>query len=70
MQTLKVTIPQALRAQIQRYQNEQGIELPERAVIAALEAYFTDWKPAKAEALPAMYDAENGPCEVIDSFRE
>lgn len=69
MQTLTVTIPQALRIQIQRFQNEGNIADPEDAIVAALEAYFKTWKSAKANALPAMYDAEEGPCEVIESFR-
>jgi len=69
MQTMKVTIPQTLRTQIQRFQNEGGIAAPEDAIVAALEVYFRTWKPSKSAALPAMYDAEDGPCEVIESFR-
>ncbi len=69
MQTLKVTIPQGLRIQIQRFQNEKDIANPEDAIVAALEAYFETWKSAQTNALPAMYDAEAGPCEVIESFR-
>ena len=69
MQTLNVTIPQALRIQIQRFQNESNIAAPEDAIVAALEAYFKIWKSAEANTLPAMYDAEDGPCEVIESFR-
>ena len=69
MQTLNVTIPQPLRIQLQRFQNEHGIELPEKAVVAALTAYFENWQPAEMDSLPPMYDAEDGPCEVIDSFR-
>lgn len=69
MQTLNVTIPQALRIQIQRFQNERGIQAPEKAIVAALSSYFETWKPAETEALPAMYDAEDGPCEVIESFQ-
>ena len=69
MQTLNVTLPQPLRSQLQRFQNEQGIELPEKAVVAVLAAYFETWQPAETDSLPAMYDAEDGPCEVIDSFR-
>ena len=69
MQTLNVTIPQGLRAQIQRYQTDSGIESPEQAITAALEAYFQTWTPTrKTSPLPAMYDAEDGPCEVIESF--
>lgn len=70
MQTLTVNMPQPLRARLQSYQNETEIETPEKAIIAALEAYFETWKPAKQTVLPAMYDAEGGPCEVIESFRE
>ena len=71
MQTLSVNVPQSLRAQLQAYQNDQDIEQPEAAMVAALEAYFQNWKPTKkAPPLPAMYDAEDGPCEVIASFKE
>ena len=70
MQTLNVTLPQPLRIQIQRFQNERGIKAPEEAIVAALSSYFETWKPAETSALPAMYDAEDGPCEVIDSFRQ
>lgn len=69
MQTLTIHLPQTLRAKLQTYQNDQGIEEPEPALIAALEAYFQDWTPTKkAHPLPAMYDAEDGPCEVVRSF--
>jgi len=71
MQTLSVNVPQSLRVQLQAYQNDQDIEQPEAAMVAALEAYFQNWTPTKkAHPLPAMYDAEDGPCEVIDSFKE
>lgn len=69
MQTLNVTVPQTLRIQIQRFQNERGIEAPEEAIVAALASYFEAWKPAKTDPLPAMYDAEDGPCELIESFK-
>ena len=69
MQTLNVTIPQTLRIQIQHFQNERGIAAPEDAIVAALSSYFETWKPAKADVLPAMYDAEDGPCELIESFK-
>ncbi len=67
MQTLTINMPQALRVQLQEYQNEQGIQQPEAAIIAALQAYFAAKPPAKGP-LPAMYDAEDGPCEVLSSF--
>ena len=71
MQTLNVTMPQALRAQLQAYQKDCGIEDPAVAVVAALASYFQTWTPAKkSDPLPAMYDAEDGPCEVISSFQE
>lgn len=71
MQTLSFSVPQALRIQLQAYQNDNGIEASEAAVIAILEAYFKTWKPTqKKDPLPAMYDAEDGPCEVISSFLE
>ncbi|MEM9153217.1 MAG: hypothetical protein AAGB19_22580 [Cyanobacteria bacterium P01_F01_bin.3] len=71
MQTLSVTMPQALRVKLQAYQNDQNIEQPEAAIIAALDAYFQSWTPTKkAHPLPAMYDAEDGPCEVIAAFKE
>lgn len=71
MQTLAVNMPQSLRAQLQDYQNEHGIVQPTDAVIAGLQAYFETWKPATSQGpLPAMYDAEDGPCEVISSFLE
>lgn len=71
MQTLTVDMPQPLRAQLQEYQNEQGIAQPADAIIAALQTYFATWAPASPQApLPAMYDAEEGPCEVIASFLE
>ncbi|MEL6160088.1 MAG: hypothetical protein AAFQ40_10520 [Cyanobacteria bacterium J06623_5] len=69
MQTLTVNMPQTLRIKLQAYQNDEGIALPEAAMIAALEAYFETWQPTqKTPPLPAMYDAEDGPCEVISSF--
>lgn len=71
MQTLTVNMPQTLRIKLQAYQNDNDLDLPEAAVVAALEAYFDTWTPIKkAASLPAMYDAEDGPCEVIASFRE
>ncbi len=71
MQTLSVNVPQSLRVQLQTYQQDQSIEQPEAAMVAALEAYFQTWVPTqKAPPLPAMYDAEDGPCEVIRSFAE
>ena len=70
MQTLNINVPQALRAQLQAYQNDRGIAAPEAAMIAALEDYFQSWVPThKTPPLPAMYDAEDGPCEVIESFK-
>ncbi|MEL6353293.1 MAG: hypothetical protein AAFR58_16315 [Cyanobacteria bacterium J06627_28] len=69
MQTLTVNMPQTLRIKLQAYQNDNDLELPEAAVVKALEAYFDTWEPTqKATPLPAMYDAEDGPCEVISSF--
>ena len=71
MQTLTVNMPQALRARLQEYQNEQGIAQPAEAIVAVLQAYFESWEPATPpDPLPAMYDAEEGPCEVIPSFLE
>ncbi len=71
MQTITVNVPQSLRAQLQTYQNDQKIEQPEAAIVAALEAYLRTWTPTqKTHPLPAMYDAEDGPCEVISSFTE
>ncbi|MFK8184604.1 MAG: hypothetical protein AB8B99_14630 [Phormidesmis sp.] len=71
MQTLNVTVPQALRAQLQAYQNDSGIEDPAAAMVAVLETYFQTWTPTQnSDPLPAMYDAEDGPCEVIAAFRE
>jgi hypothetical protein len=71
MQTLTLNLPQSLRAQIQTFQRDQEIDQPEVAIIKALESYFQTWTPTKrTDPLPAMYDAEDGPCEVIDSFRE
>ncbi len=71
MQTLTINLPQPLRAQIQTFQKDQDIEQAEAAVVKALESYFQTWTPTKEiDPLPAMYDAEDGPCEVIDSFRE
>ena len=68
MQTLTLNMPQTLRVRLQEYQNKQGIALPEEAVISALQAYFE--AQTAASTLPAMYDAEDGPCEVITSFLE
>jgi len=63
-------MPQALRAQLQAFQNDTEIEQPEAAIVAVLETYFENWTPTKkAPPLPAMYDAEDGPCEVIASFK-
>ncbi|MGD1899178.1 MAG: hypothetical protein ACFB16_19775 [Phormidesmis sp.] len=71
MQTLHLNLPQTLRIRLQAYQNDQNIKQPEAAVVAALEAYLESWTPAKkAPPLPAMYDAEDGPCEVVSSFLE
>ncbi|MEL6553138.1 MAG: hypothetical protein AAFQ63_06730 [Cyanobacteria bacterium J06621_11] len=71
MKTFTINMPQTLRARLQTYQNDQKIEQPEVALLAALEAYFQDWTPTKkAPPLPAMYDAEDGPCEVVRSFIE
>lgn len=71
MQTLTINLPQSLRAQLQRFQSDQDIEKTEAAIIKALESYFQTWTPAqKTDPLPAMYDVEDGPCEVISSFRE
>ncbi|MGB3295613.1 MAG: hypothetical protein WBB01_21730 [Phormidesmis sp.] len=71
MQTLMVNMPQALRAQLQDYQNDRGIAQPAEAIVAVLQAYFETWEPATSpDPLPAMYDAEDGPCEVISSFLE
>jgi hypothetical protein len=66
MQTLTITMPQDLRVQLQEYQNSQGIEQPEAAIVAALQAYFATL--VQPSNLPPMYDAEDGPCEVLDSF--
>lgn len=69
MQTLTVNMPQALRVQLQAYQNDSGLEDPAAAMISALEDYFQTWTPAKkSDPLPTMYSAEEGPCEVISSF--
>lgn len=69
MQTFTVNLPQPLRVQLQAYQNDSDIEDPQAAMIAALEAYFQTWTPTKKrDPLPTMYDAEDGPCEVISSF--
>ncbi len=71
MQTLTINLPQPLRAQIQTFQKDQDIERTEAAIVKALESYFQTWTPTqKIDPLPAMYDAEDGPCEVINSFRE
>ncbi len=70
MQTLTVNMPQSLRVQLQAYQSDSDIQSPEAAIVSALEAYFQNWKPTqKNDPLPAMYDAEDGPCEVINSFK-
>lgn len=63
-------MPQALRVRLQEYQNEHGIEQSEAAVVAALQDYFKSWSATTASELPTMYDAEDGPCEVINSFLE
>ena len=69
MQTLTINMPQTLRVHLQAYQNDNDIETPDKALISALEDYFQTWQPTKtSDALPTMYDAEDGPCEVIDSF--
>ncbi len=71
MQTLTLNMPQTLRAQLQDYQNDQSIAQPTDAIIAVLQAYFETWEPTTSQdPLPAMYDAEDGPCEVISSFLE
>lgn len=70
MQTLTLNMPQSLRVRLQEYQNEQGIQQADKAVIAILQAYFESYSPAEQPKLPAMYDAEDGPCEVIASFIE
>ncbi|CAN5841445.1 hypothetical protein BH23CYA1_BH23CYA1_18680 [soil metagenome] len=70
MQTLMLNIPQPLRAKLQSYQNEHNIDQPDAAVIAILQIYFQTWTPSKTKPLPAMYDADDGPCEVISSFLE
>ncbi|MEM8504061.1 MAG: hypothetical protein AAF716_13025 [Cyanobacteria bacterium P01_D01_bin.1] len=71
MQTLTINLPQPLRAQLQTFQHDQKIEQTEAAVVKALENYFQTWTSAqRTDPLPAMYDAEDGPCEVIDSFKE
>ena len=71
MQTLNVNMPQVLRVQLQAYQNDNGIEDPAAAIVAVLEDYFQTWSPTKKTApLPAMYDVEEGPCEVMASFAE
>ncbi len=63
-------MPQSLRVRLQEYQNEQGIQQADKAVIAILQTYFESYSPAEKPKLPAMYDAEDGPCEVISSFLE
>ncbi|EDX84321.1 hypothetical protein S7335_2018 [Synechococcus sp. PCC 7335] len=71
MQTITINLPQSLRAQLQTFRSDQNIDHLEAAVVKALESYFLTWEPAKKiDPLPAMYNAEDGPCEVIDSFRE
>ncbi len=71
MQTLTINLPQTLRAQIQAFQTDQDLGQTEAAIVKALECYFQTWTPTKkTDPLPAMYDAEDGPCEVIESFRE
>ncbi|MEL6813946.1 MAG: hypothetical protein AAFP03_03920 [Cyanobacteria bacterium J06598_3] len=69
MQSFTVNLPQPLRAQLQAYQNDSDIDDPQAAMVAALEAYFQTWTPTKKrDPLPTMYDAEDGPCEVMSSF--
>ena len=70
MQTLTLNMPQSLRVRLQEYQNEQGIQQADKAVIAILQAYFESYSPAEKLELPTMYNAEDGPCEVIASFME
>jgi len=70
MQTLTINMPQALRVKLQEYQNEHGIEQSEAAVVAVLQDYFQSWSATTPPDLPTMYDAEDGPCEVIASFLE
>ena len=70
MQTLTMNMPQALRVKLQEYQNEHGIGQSEAAVVAVLQDYFQSWSATTPPDLPVMYDAEDGPCEVIDSFLE
>lgn len=71
MQTLTINMPQTLRVQLQAYQNDNDIAAPDKALISALEAYFQTWQPTKtSDALPTMYDAEDGPCEVMSSFAD
>ena len=69
MQTLSINLPQDLRAKLQIYQNDQKITAPTDAIVAILNSYLSDWQPSQTTApLPAMYNAEDGPCEVISSF--
>ena len=70
MQSLIVNMPQALRVKLQEYQNEHGIAQSEAAIVAVLQDYFQSWSAATSAKLPEMYDAEDGPCEVISSFLE
>ena len=70
MQTLTLNMPQSLRVRLQEYQNEQGIQQPDKAVVAVLQAYLESYSSVEQPKLPAMYDAEDGPCEVISSFME
>ncbi|NJM98328.1 MAG: hypothetical protein HC800_15245 [Phormidesmis sp. RL_2_1] len=69
MQTLTINMPQALRAQLQVYQNGHNMADPAAAIVAIVDAYLQLWSStATAQSLPAMYDAEDGPCEVLPSF--
>jgi hypothetical protein len=70
MQTICLNLPQTLRIRLQEYQNAQGIEQPDTAIVAILQAYLDSLPAAEHPKLPAMYDAEDGPCEVIPSFLE
>ena len=73
MQTLNVTVPQPLRVLLQHYQNQHGIDLPEAAILRILNDHLQTWQlqnEAQTPTLPAMYDAEDGPCEVIESFNQ
>ena len=71
MKTLMVNVPQALRAKLQAYQNDNKIAEPTTAIVTILDTYLETWTPSqKTDPLPAMYDAEDGPCEVLPSFLE